>query len=67
MEVDEGKGDTKELLENATIIAKGLEVMSQEGICEMIKQGQSLKYLSKLISVNQSSGQISEAVQTISL
>ena len=28
MEVDEGKGDTKELLENASIIAKGLEVMN---------------------------------------
>jgi hypothetical protein len=37
MEVDEGKGDTKELQEQATILAKSMEVMRSEGITEVLK------------------------------
>lgn len=37
MEVDEGKGDTRELQEQATILAKSMEVINSEGITEVLK------------------------------
>lgn len=38
MEVDEGKGDSKELLEQAIVLAKGLEIIpSKDGVVEVIK------------------------------
>ena len=37
MEVDEGRGDAKELQENSLILAKTLEIMNGEGVAEVIK------------------------------
>ncbi len=51
MDVDEGGrgADTKELLDSILILSKYLEIMNHEGISEVIKESQGLKYLSKVI------------------
>ena len=63
MEVDEGRGDTRELQEQATLLAKSMEVMKSEGVTELLKAAQSLKYLSKLMSGEKET--MAEVVQTI--
>jgi hypothetical protein len=64
MEVDdEGRGDTRELQEQATLLAKSMEVIKSEGVTELLKAAQSLKYLSKLMSGEKET--MAEVVQTI--
>ena len=49
------------------MLGKSLEIMGSDGVTEVIKAGQSLKYLSKLISIDLNNGLLNDSIQMISM